>query len=166
MNERAKYLIDKLQLVPHPEGGYFREIFRSGEIIEKSGLPARYNGNHSYYTSIYFLLEGEQISKFHRLRSDEIWHFYEGCPVKVYQINEMGELTEFLLGNKPDENTVYQALLRKNIWFGAELVDKDSFALIGCTVSPGFEYQDFELAERSLLLEQYPLLKDIIKSLT
>lgn len=166
MNDRATYLIEKLKLKPHPEGGYFSEIFRSDEIIVEQSLPKRYDGNRNFYTSIYFLLNGNQCSKFHRLKSDEIWHFYEGCPLIIYQINQNGELIESRLGNNPENGEYHQFQLKNNYWFGAKLSDIESYAFIGCCVAPGFEYQDFELADRNNLQKQYPNLTDVINKLT
>jgi uncharacterized protein len=151
MNQKAKYYIQKLQLEKHPEGGYFREVYRSGEMISID-VPKK-NLKRNVSTSIYFLLEGAQISKFHRLKSDELWHFYDGGSVKVYVIEENGKLTEIILGNKIEEGEVFQTVIRKNSWFAAEVVNKRSFALIGCTVSPGFDFSDFELADKKFLLK-------------
>jgi len=164
MNQKAKYYIQKLQLEKHPEGGYFREVYRSGEIISIDAPKKNFKRNVS--TSIYFLLEGTQISKFHRLKSDELWHFYDGGSVKVYVIDEKGKLTEIILGKKIKEGEVFQTVIKNNNWFAAEVINKRSFALIGCTVSPGFDFSDFELANRKYLLETFPKHKSIISKFT
>ncbi|MEJ2616754.1 MAG: cupin domain-containing protein, partial [Ignavibacteriaceae bacterium] len=96
MNSKAKYYINKLKLIPHPEGGYYKEIYRSGEYISTEGLPKRYKSKRVFSTSIYFLLEGKQISRFHRLKSDEVWHFYDGSPVAVYILNN--NIEKIILG--------------------------------------------------------------------
>lgn len=160
MNEKAKYYIQKLQLNKHPEGGYFKEIYRAGEMFFIEAPNKNLKRNVS--TSIYFLLDGAQVSKFHRLKSDELWHFYDGTSVKVYIIDKEGRLTEILLGKKTENGELFQAVIKKNTWFAAEVVNKRSFALIGCTVSPGFDFSDFELAERKTLSKQFPKLKDLI----
>ncbi len=164
MNEKAKYYIQKLQLEKHPEGGYFREIYRSDEMISIDAPKKKFKRNVS--TSIYFLLEGSQVSKFHRLKSDELWHFYDGSSVKVYVIDEKRKLTGIILGKKVEEGEVFQTVIKKNNWFAAEVINKRSFSLIGCTVSPGFDFSDFELADREYLLESFPKHKSIISKFT
>ena len=166
MHEKAKYYIDKLKLQKHPEGGYFNEIYRSDEIFTASVLPKRYNGDRAFSTSIYFLLEGKEISTFHKLQSDEIWHFYDGSPVRISIINPEHTLEEKLLGNTIENNESLQRVINKGSWFGAELVDKSSFTLVGCTVSPGFNFLDFEIGKRERLLEEYPEFSSIILRLT
>jgi predicted cupin superfamily sugar epimerase len=164
MNQKAKYYIQKLQLNKHPEGGYYREIYRSGEMISIDAPKKNLKRNVS--TSIYFLLEGPQVSKFHRLNSDELWHFYDGSSVKIYVVDERGRLTEIILGKKTENGEVFQTVIKKNNWFAAEVINKRSFALIGCTVSPGFDFSDFELASRDYLLEKYPKHKELIFKFT
>lgn len=164
MNEKAKYYIQKLELEKHPEGGYFKEIYRSGEMITIEAPRKHLKRNVS--TSIYFLLEGSQISKFHRLKSDELWHFYDGDAVKIYVIDEQGKLTEIMLGKETDKGQVFQTVIRKKHWFAAEVINKRSFALIGCTVSPGFDFTDFELAKREYLLKSFPQHKTLISKFT
>ncbi len=164
MNDKAKYYIQKLQLNKHPEGGYFREIYRAAEMFYVDKPKKSLKRNVS--TSIYFLLEGVQVSKFHRLRSDELWHFYDGTSVKVYVLNDEGKKIEILLGNKTEKGEVFQAVIPKNNWFAAELLNKRSFALVGCTVAPGFDFMDFELAKRKNMINIYPEQKDLITRLS
>jgi predicted cupin superfamily sugar epimerase len=164
MNPQAKEYINKLQLKKHPEGGYYREVYRSGELILPEHLPERYKSNRNFSTSIYFLLEGKQFSAFHLLQSDELWHFYDGSNVVVYLINEQGNLLIKKLG-KSDESE-FQIEIEKHTWFAAEVEDNNSFALFGCTVSPGFEFEDFELGKRELLIKKFPQHKVIIEGLT
>jgi len=164
MNQKAKYYIQKLQLEKHPEGGYFREVYRSGEMISIDAPKKNLKRNVS--TSIYFLLEGSQISKFHRLKSDELWHFYDGDSIKVYILDEKGKLTETVLGKKMEDEEVFQTVIKNNNWFAAEVMNKRSFALIGCTVSPGFDFSDFELANREFLLDSFPMHKNLILKFT
>jgi len=166
MNDKADFYISKLQLNPHPEGGYYKEVYRSDEIIEAVHLPVRYKSSRAFSTSIFFLLKNDQVSMFHKLKSDEIWHFYDGCGVKIYVIEKNGIKREVLLGNKLEQGELPQVIINKNSWFGAELLNKSSFCLIGCTVSPGFEFKDFKLGEREKLLKLFPQHENIIKKLT
>lgn len=162
MNEKAKYYINKLKLISHPEGGYFREVYRSGEFIEIDNLQNRYKTKRAFSTSIYFLLDGKQISSFHKLNSDETWHFYDGSPVKIVIINKNGKLAEKILGKNLDQEEQIQFTIKKNNWFAAEVINKNSFSLIGCTVAPGFEFDDFQLAKREMLIKDFPEYKKLI----
>lgn len=164
MNEKAKYYIQKLQLKKHPEGGYYREIYRSAEMFFVDQPKKSLKRNVS--TSIYFLLEGSQVSKFHRLRSDEQWHFYDGASVKIFIIDEKGKMEEVVLGKKTEQGEAFQTVIKKNNWFAAEVMNKRSFSLIGCTVSPGFDFSDFELSDRKTLEEMYPEYKTTIYKFT
>jgi predicted cupin superfamily sugar epimerase len=166
LNAEARNYIEKLHLEPHPEGGFFREVYRSGEIIQPEGLPERFRKGRVFSTSIYFLLEGSQVSNFHRIKSDEIWHYYDGCGVKIFTIDNTGLLSQYRLGKNTEKNEEFQVVIRNNNWFAAELIDKKSFCLIGCTVSPGFEFIDFELAARQDLIEVFPQHRDLIMSFT
>lgn len=157
MNEKTKYYIKKLDLIKHPEGGYFKEIYRANEIYYVDQPKKTIKRNAS--TSIYFLLDGRQVSKFHRLKSDELWHFYDGSAIKLYVINSDGEFSTFLLGNDLGNGELFQLVIKKNSWFAAEVMDKKSYSLIGCTVSPGFDFTDFELASRKNLMDQFPNYK-------
>ena len=164
MNSKAKYYIQKFQLNKHPEGGYYREVYRSGEIIRIDSPKKNLKRNIS--TSIYFLLEGSQISKFHRLKSDELWHFYDGGSIRVYVIDENGKLSIITLGKKTEDGELFQTVIKKNSWFAAEVINKRSFTLIGCTVSPGFDFSDFELATREFLLTSFPKHQNLILKFT
>ncbi len=166
MNNKARKYIEKLQLKAHPEGGYYREVFRAGEIILADHLPKRYKSSRNFSTSIYFLLEGNQVSNFHRLKSDEQWHFYDGSGIVIYVIEEGGNLSKILLGRNIEKGESLQTVIKHNSWFGAELIDKTSFALIGCTVSPGFDFSDFELGKKAKLLNEYPDYEYTIIKLT
>ncbi len=166
MNPEAKKYIIQLNLRPHPEGGYFRENYRSGEIIVPDGLPERFKKKIAASTSIYFLLEEKQVSNFHRIKSDEIWHYYDGCGVNIFAIDNSGLLSQFKLGKNIEMNEVFQVVVKNNNWFAAELIDKKSFCLVGCTVSPGFDFEDFELAKREELTKAFPRHKEIIERFT
>ena len=166
MNKKARKYIEKLQLQRHPEGGYYKEIYRAGEIIVAKHLPKRYKSSRSFSTSIYFLLEGKQVSIFHRLKSDEQWHFYDGTEVILYIIDLNGSLNKICLGKNCGKGESFQVVMPKYSWFGAELKDKTSFALLGCNVSPGFDFKDFELGSREILLRKYPEYEKVIIRLT
>jgi predicted cupin superfamily sugar epimerase len=163
--ERMQTLINQLELSLHPEGGYFKEVYRSEEVIEHVALPKRFKGDRSFSTSIYFLLPGTSFSAFHRIHSDETWHFYEGCPVEIYVISPEGELKIHKLGNT-NGAFMYQVTIPQGHWFAAKAIEKDSFSLCGCTVAPGFDFEDFEMAECKALAEEYPQHKEIIRNLT
>jgi uncharacterized protein len=160
----ARYWIEKLGLKRHPEGGWFSENYRSDETIVSENLPSRYNESRSFCTSIYFLLESDNFSAFHKLKSDELWHFYDGSPLNVYRINNHGELFSDILSNT--EKGLPFLCIPRETWFAAEVSEKNSFTLIGCTVFPGFDYKDFELAERKSFISKFPQHSAIIKKLT
>lgn len=151
---------------PHPEGGYFVETYRSAEHIAHSALPNRFSGDRVFGTAIYFLLESHHISALHRIQADELWHFYTGGPLDVFVITQEGELTIIKLGNNPDRGEVFQAVVPAGCWFGSKPAEGSSFSLVGCTVAPGFDFADFEMADRDTLLRQYPQHKTIIETLS
>ena len=160
----ADYWVQKLNLLPHPEGGYFRETYRSSESIAAENLPIGFVGDRNHSTAIYFLLENGQRSVFHKIKSDEIWHFHDGDPLVIYIIEENGVLKELKLGITGDIDTFPQAVVPAGCWFAAEPIGK--YTLVGCTVSPGFDFSDFEMADRSQLIGEYPNLEDIIQKFT
>jgi predicted cupin superfamily sugar epimerase len=162
----AKYFIDKLGMQAHPEGGYFVETYRAGEYIPKEGLPVQYNGKRNFSTGIYFLMEGGFFSAFHKLKSDEMWHFYYGSAMVVYVIDISGNLRTIKVGNNVEVGEVFQAVVPAGCWFASRPLDKNSFSLVGCTVSPGFDFADFEMAKRDNLVAEYPQHKDLIIELT
>lgn len=164
MHSKSRFYIQKLELQEHPEGGYYREIYRSAEMITTE-YPGR-KKKRNYSTSIYFLLDGKQVSKFHKLRSDELWHFYDGSSVAIHVIDENGNYNKLIIGKDISSGEVYQTVIKKNSWFAAEVVDKKSFALVGCTVSPGFDFSDFEFGDRDFLIKSYPEFEDLILRFT
>ena len=164
MHPKAKKYIKQLQLKKHPEGGYFKEVYRSSELILPEHLPKRYKQSRNFSTSIYFLLEGKQFSAFHLLQSDELWHFYDGNSAILYIINQKGEISVKKLGRIIESEL--QITIEKQNWFAAELEDKKSFTLFGCTVSPGFEFEDFQLGKRDDLIRKFPQHSALIKRLT
>jgi uncharacterized protein len=161
----AEYWIEKLNLQPHAEGGYFRQTYRADLVLPKNCVPG-FDGARAVSTAIYFLLESENFSAFHRLRSDEIWHFYAGESVLVHVIAEDGEYSSISLGANPEGGEEFQAVVKAGCWFASEVRNKKSWALVGCTVSPGFDFADFDLAKREQLVRSYPQHRELIERLT
>lgn len=159
----AAEIIRNLDLHPHPEGGWFGETYRSDEKILAAGLPSRYGEPRAFSTAIYFLLEAGQFSAFHRLRSDEIWFHHAGGALDVWRIDEQGMLHTDQIS--PDDSR-WQVVFPRGHWFAARPAEGEEFALVGCVVSPGFDFADFELASRRSLSEQYPAHRDLIRELT
>jgi predicted cupin superfamily sugar epimerase len=160
----ANFWIERLNLQPHPEGGFFRQTYKSNLILPKEALP--HASPRSASTAIYFLLEGRNFSAFHRLGSDEMWHFYAGSPLSVHVIHEAGSYSKHLLGPDPDAGQSFQALVPAGRWFASHVEDWSSYSLVGCTVAPGFDFQDFELAKRKELIALYPQHRNLVETLT
>jgi predicted cupin superfamily sugar epimerase len=165
MND-AQYWIDRLDLEPHVEGGYFKETYRADENIGSQALPERFSGNRSFCTAIFFLLHDRDFSAFHRIKQDELWHFYTGDTLLLHIINQQGIYSQIRLGMNFDDGEVFQAMVPKCSWFGANLKEPDSFTLVGCTVAPGFEFNDLEIANRDALVALFPEHRQIIERLT
>jgi predicted cupin superfamily sugar epimerase len=164
-NKEAENLIDKLALNPHPEGGWYKEIYRSKDLIKTNHLPERFSEDHVVSTSIYYLLQNYDFSAFHRIKSDEIWHFYLGSPVKLYILKD-GIQELVMLGDNVESGHVFQAVVPYGCWFAAEVSVPESFALVGCTVSPGFDFRDFELASLADLQADYGQYATLIRRMT
>lgn len=158
-------LISQLGLVRHPEGGWFREIYRADEDICAAALPQRYGGDRSICTSIYFLLEQGDFSALHRIKSDELWHFYYGSPLTIHVILPDGSYQALHLGPDLEAGEQFQGMVPGGSWFGAELKG-EGFGLVGCTVAPGFDFADFELADRDALMELYPEYAGLLSRMT
>ena len=161
----AADLVRALDLKPHPEGGWFRETYRASETIPAAALPRRFGGERSISTAIYFLLEAGQCSHLHRIQSDEVWHFYSGDPLLVVEIDTAGNLKTRRLGS-PAQGGTYQHVVPAGVWYGATLAEGGRYALVGCTVAPGFDFSDFALADRARMLGEYPAHQDWIRRLT
>lgn len=155
-----------LDLKPHPEGGWFREVYRSPETIPASALPARYGAARAIATSIIYLLTAGEFSAFHRLRCDEIWCHHTGSGLTLQMIAADGTLTQAGLGPDPTRGHLPQRVVPAGSWFAVTLDDPTSFGLAGCVTAPGFAFDDFELGLRSTLLEAYPAHAEIIRRLT
>jgi predicted cupin superfamily sugar epimerase len=164
--QTAHEWIQTLQLVQHPEGGWYREVYRSPDSIPGQALPARFGADRRYATSIYFLLQHGDFSAFHRIRQDEMWHFYDGDPLRLHAISPSGDHHTIVLGRNLELGQQLTAVVPAGWWFGAEVADSGSFCLVGCTVAPGFEFEDLEIADRQELLDQYAHLAAVIHRLT
>ena len=162
----ARYWIETLNLGPHPEGGYFCQSYRSNVMLPSEALPSGFGGARAASTAIYFLLVGQSFSAFHRLRSDEMWHFYAGSPLLVHVLDPAGGYSSFFLGCDPDAGQLPQAVVPAGNWFASHVADWTSWALVGCTVAPGFDFADFELALRDQLAAKYPGYRTLIERLT
>ena len=181
----AQDWIKKLRLEPHPEGGYFRQAYKADLRIQpearNSHSPQNSHGAaqgatragqpeggmvRAASTAIYFLLEGQNFSGLHRLRSDEVWHFYAGSPLVVEVIEPEGRHVSIRLGSDWDAGQMPQAVVRAGCWFGSHVADWKSWALVGCTVAPGFEFEDFEMGKRAELIANYPQHRGLIERLT
>lgn len=161
----AGYWIKHLLLQQHPEGGYYRETYRSTESAEGTSLPTRFGGARNYATTIYFLLPSDNRSLFHRIKSDEIWYYHAGSSLTIYVLDK-NDLTKHRLGPDPEKGESFQAIIPANVWFGALVNEPDTYALSSCSVAPGFDFRDFERAERSALVAEFPNEKEIIDKLT
>jgi predicted cupin superfamily sugar epimerase len=161
----AEELIRHLGLAPHPkEGGFFRETYRAAEA--SSALPSRYQGPRSASTAIYYLLTPTTYSALHRLQTDEVFHFYLGDPVRMLQLDADGNGRTVVLGQDVLHGQQLQLVVPRGVWQGSCLEPGGAFALLGCTVAPGFEYIDYESGDRQALLTQYPAFADMIRRLT
>ncbi len=165
--QKAEFWIESLQLLPHPEGGYYRETWRSEGSYAFSDATL-FNGPRSYVTAIHYLLQGKECSKLHKIHSDELWFFHAGHPLTVHIFPETGEPASFTLGLAPGEGQVVQGVVPKESWFGASLAapEDEHYALVSCVVAPGFDFQDFAFADRHTLQQQFPRHTEIIEHLT
>ncbi|MGO9834069.1 MAG: cupin domain-containing protein [Polyangiaceae bacterium] len=158
MHPDAQAIVDALELTPHPEGGLYREVFRSSLVVSASlrEQPAS--------TAIYFLLPAGTFSALHRVRSDEVWHHYDGDPVELHTIDAMGAHVVSMLGRRLGIGERPQRVVPAGVWQAALPVGR--FALCGCTVAPGFDFEDFEMPTRAHLTGLYPALRALIERLT
>jgi predicted cupin superfamily sugar epimerase len=158
-------IISHFGLEPHPEGGFYRETYRSAEELGREALPPRFKGNRVFGTAIYFLLEGTQFSAFHRIQADELWHFYDGCGLHIHVLHPGGRGEVLRLGSDLAGGYSFQHIVPAGCWFASKPVDEKKFSFVGCTVAPGFDFEDFELAQRKELLQEYPRYEDWIRLL-
>ncbi|AMR33633.1 hypothetical protein A0256_20470 [Mucilaginibacter sp. PAMC 26640] len=146
----ADYWVHHLNLQPHPEGGFYKEVFRSNQQVTRAGET----GLKHACTSIYYLLEGEDFSGFHRIQSDEIWYFHIGDPLHIHVINHQGEHHVLELSNQ--NNGSLSHIVPAGLWFASEIPSKKGYALVSCAVAPGFEFSEFEMANKNKLRAEYP----------
>ena len=159
-------LIEKLSLLPHPEGGYFRETYRSTLNIPAESLSEGISDERSLATCIYYLLTHDDFSAFHRIKSDETWHHYSGEALTIYIIDIEGVLRTVTLGNDIQAGQIPQCTIPAGCWFAAQLKNCSGYCLVGCTVYPGFDFRDFEMAQKEELIQRYPHNKEVIQLLT
>jgi predicted cupin superfamily sugar epimerase len=162
----VEQLIKTFDLMPHPEGGYFKETYRASESAKQTALPKRFKGERSFSTAIYYLLPEGAKSRLHRIASDEIWHFYLGGPLVVVEILSDGSSKKTTLGQDISKGQSVQYVVRAGNWFGAFPQEGTEYSFVGCTVAPGFDFSDFEMGDRSLLMAQYPNARKEIEQLT
>ncbi|MBI3883293.1 MAG: cupin domain-containing protein [Sphingobacteriales bacterium] len=155
----ATELVQQFNMLPHPEGGYYKETYRCKEEIKTE------SGSRNISTAIYFLLEQGNFSAFHKIKSDECWHFYAGASLNIYIINSNGSMEIIKLGNNITNGETFQYIVPAGYWFASEPAINTAFSFVGCTVAPGFDFADFELAKAAELTKIYPGHKEIIKKL-
>lgn len=162
----AAHLVKTFGLEAHPEGGYFKETYRCEEKVRQAALPARFSGDRSLATAIYFLLPQGSKSHLHRIAADEIWHFYLGGSLTIVEISPEGKVQRTILGSNILAGEQLQYVVKAGHWFGAYPQEDCEFSFVGCTVAPGFDFADFELGRRSQLLAQYPAARQEVLRLT
>ncbi len=159
-------LISHFKMEKHPEGGYYKESFKSNGTLPQSALPSQIKGDRLWSSAIYFLLCNQEKSKLHKIAFDEVWHFYLGDPIVVVEIEPDGNVKETILGPDFIAGQKLQHVVPGGRWFGSYLPEGSQFAFVGCTVAPGFDFRDFEMGDKHTLLELYPDAKQIIEKLT
>ncbi|WP_248723543.1 cupin domain-containing protein [Seonamhaeicola sp. ML3] len=162
----AEKIAKLLDMQPHPEGGFFKETYRSEGSIDEADLNNHITGRRNYCTGIYFLLTSGSFSAFHRINQDEMWHFYKGSSLNLHVISEDGTYSKIIIGNDLEKGEVPQFTVKARDWFASEVIDNGDYALVGCTVSPGFDFRDFELPKRETLISKFPEHQEIITKLT
>ncbi|HTN20143.1 MAG TPA: cupin domain-containing protein [Pelobium sp.] len=159
MEKNAQYYINKLNLIGHPEGGFYAETYRSQQKIKNSE-----GNNRNISTAIYFLLSDTQKSHFHRIKSDELWFHHEGETLAITVLID-GAISVIHLGKDLENGEVPQATIPANCWFASQVKNKKGFALVSCTVAPGFDFEDFEMAKKADLTTEYPKYAAVFEEL-
>jgi predicted cupin superfamily sugar epimerase len=154
--------VNILGLMPHPEGGFYKETYRSTGRIQSEHLEGNFEGQRNYSTAIYFLLTSGNFSAFHRIKQDELWHFYEGQPLNVHIIHQDGAYSCLKLGPDLKNGEQYQGVVPAGAWFASAVSENGNYSLVGCTVAPGFDFKDFEMAKKTELLQAYPQHSELI----
>ncbi len=158
-------LISHYNLQPHPEGGWYAQSYRSTESIPAAALPERFKGDRLFSTAIYFLLEQGNFSAFHRIKSDECWHFYSGDPLEIFILHNDRSLQIVTMGPSIENGHQFQFVVPANCWFASRPAAESRFCFVGCTVSPGFDFADFEMANQTKLCSEYPEHSELILEL-
>ena len=166
VQDQADLIIEQYKMQPNPEGGFFTRTYHSSGLIPQAALPTGFTGERYFSTAIVFLLKENDFSALHRLKQDEVWHFYFGGALRLVTISPNGDFSETILGQNIAAGGVVQAIVRAGYWFGAKPTKGAVFSFVGCTVAPGFDFTDFELAKRSEILVQFPNLETIILEFT
>ena len=161
----AAMLINLLGLTPHPEGGFYRETYRSAETIPGDVLPERYTGDRAHATAIYYLLTDEGCSRFHRVASDEAFHFYDGDPVEQIHLFPDGRSAVVTIGRDFAAGQQPLVVVPRGVWQGARLSAGGEWALLGTTVAPGFDFDDYEHGDADMLAASWPAQAEMIRSL-
>jgi predicted cupin superfamily sugar epimerase len=162
--EDAEFYINHLNLRPHPEGGFYAETYRSAGSIPANTLK-EFGGARSYSTAIYYLLKQDEYSAFHRIKSDECWHYYTGHTLLIHILYSNGDYNCIRLGSAIDTGEALQYIVPANTWFAAECAANSRFVLTGCTVAPGFDFADFEMADEENLSLAFPQQTELISRL-
>ena len=162
----AQEYIQQLNLLPHPEGGYFKEIYCAEGIISQANLPMRFSGGCAYSTAIYYLLQSGDFSSLHRISSDEQWFHIDGGALTIHSIDPEGNYIKHHIGKNLNTGELPYAVVPHGNWFGGTVDEANSFALVGCVVAPGFDFDDFELAKREQLIKLFPQHSVLIEKLT
>jgi uncharacterized protein len=158
----ATYWSSSLKLKPHPEGGWYRETYRAAGSIASVALPDGFDGDRNFSTAIYFLMTEGIFSAFHRIRSDEVWHFYTGDALLIHEIDVLGRYTIHRLGSDPAKEESFQLVIPAGSWFASEVCSGGKYGLVGCTVAPGFDFSDFEMADSNELTASFPQHAEVI----
>lgn len=156
--QRIQELVIKFNLQAHPEGGFYSETYRSDQLTASQ--------DRNLVTCIYFLLTSENVSNFHRIKSDEMWFFHEGSSLTVHTLDTQNGHLLHAVGNEIQKGQTPQLVVPKNTIFGSSVTDENSYSFVSCVVAPGFDFNDFELFTRDALLEEYPESESIISQLT
>jgi len=163
--DKIQQIVQSLGLTPHPEGGYYKETYRSAGSIKANSLGNEYEGERNYSTAIYYLLSSDVFSAFHKINQDETWHFYDGSALDLHIIDKNGHYQLVKIGREIEKGEVPQFTVKGGDWFGASVSKKNSYSLCGCTVAPGFDFRDFDMPDTDMLIQKFPQHELLIKRL-
>ena len=159
-------LISFYELIPHPEGGFYKRTYAADQVISKDCLGDEFNGERLISTAIYYLFTPSTFSAFHRIKSDELWHFYKGTSLHIHVIHASGVYEILKLGDNILQGESFQHVVKAGSWFASVPSNPDGYSFVGCTVSPGFDFSDFELADKEMLSNDFPQHEMLIKYFT